>query len=412
MKASFVPLFLTVILALFNGSFSLPTTIGVTYTTPPPTATTINTPKLPPDRIAATIFGLHLPAMRLPESDPSLVRAFAFANTSLLLTIPNQLVPSLALNRSNALGWIYRHVLPFYPRSRISMVSVGNDFLANAPNLSPYLLPAIRNVQLALRDLGIKKIAVSTTFSFINIIATPFPPSSANFQEPVGNLVIRPFLQFLEEINSSFLVNIYPYNMYRLSRDIPIGFALFQDHPFNFRDDLVTGVRYRNLFDMMVDAVISAMAVAGHESIPVIVAETGWPSSGGDAVEADATTAYAEMYLKGLVRHLRSGMGTPLRKEGVAEIYIYELVDKEVKQGNRNWGILYPNMTKKYNFDLSGANEIGGRDKAHFEQLKELGIGSHALINCQSYLLGNPMKSITFFSLPIETRRQFFEMEG
>ncbi|XP_038702708.1 glucan endo-1,3-beta-glucosidase, acidic [Tripterygium wilfordii] len=366
MKASFVPLFLTVLLSLFHGSFSLPTTIGVTYTTPPPTATTTNTPKLPPERIAATISGLHLQAVRLPESAPSLVRAFAFVNTSLLLTIPNQLVPSLAFNRSNALGWVYRHVLPFYPRSRISMVSVGNDFLANAPDLSPYLLPAIRNVQLALRDLGIKKIAVSTIFSFINIIAMPFPPSSATFQAPIGDYVIRPFLQFLEETNSSFLVNVYPYNMYRLNSDIPIGFALFQDHPFNFRDDLVTGVRYRNLFDMMVDAVITAMAVAGHESIQVIVAETGWPSFGGDAVEADATTAYAEMYLKGLLRHLRSGVGTPLRKEGVAEVYIYELVDTEVKQGNRNWGILYPNMTKKYNLDFSSANEIYGHGENIF----------------------------------------------
>lgn len=57
------------------------------------------------------------------------------------------------------------------------------------------------------------------------------------------------------------------------------------------------------------------MAVAGHENIPVGV---------------------AEMYIKGLVGHLRSGLGTPLRKEGVAETYIYELLDKDVKQGTRN----------------------------------------------------------------------------
>ncbi|KAF3438698.1 hypothetical protein FNV43_RR21462 [Rhamnella rubrinervis] len=34
-----------------------------------------------------------------------------------------------------------------------------------------------------------------------------------------------------------------------------------------FGDDLTTGVRYRDLFNMMVDAVISAMAVVGHENI-------------------------------------------------------------------------------------------------------------------------------------------------
>jgi hypothetical protein len=86
---------------------------------------------------------------------------------------------------------------------------------------------------------------------------------------------------------------------------------------FNFRDNLVTGIRYWNLFDMMVDAAISAMAVAGYENILVVVAKTGWPSSGGEASEVNANLAYAEMYLKGLVAHLRSGIGTPLRKEGV-----------------------------------------------------------------------------------------------
>lgn len=131
---------------------------------------------------------------------------------------------------------------------------------------------------------------------------------------------------------------------------------------------MTTGVRYRNLFDMMVDAVISAMAVAGHENIPVIVAETGWPSSSSDASEVEANPAYAEMYIKGLVGHLQSGLGTPLRKEGALEIYIYELFDKEEKnvdnQYERTWGILYANMTNKYQIDFSGSATFGfvGRD--------------------------------------------------
>jgi hypothetical protein len=226
--------------------------------------------------------------------------------------------------------------------------------------LSPFVLPAIRNVSLALRDLGIKKISVSTTFSFVNVITTPFPPSSGTFQEPLGELLIKPLLQFLEDTNSSFLVNLYPYNLYRINSEIPLGFALFQEHPFNFRDDLITGVRYWNLFDMMVDAVVSALAVAGHENLPVIVAETGWPSTGGDQTEVDAKLEYAEMYIRGLVGHLRSGVGTPLRKEGVSQAYIFELIDKDnVKQGTRSWGILYANMSKKYHVEFSGCGGSG-----------------------------------------------------
>ncbi|XP_011036016.1 PREDICTED: glucan endo-1,3-beta-glucosidase 2 [Populus euphratica] len=331
------------------------TTLGVTYTSPPPPSPS-STPSLPADHVLSALSSLNIHSLRLPNPDPNLIRSFAFTNTSLFLSIPNSLLPPLAANRSLAARWLYGHVLPFYPRSKISLISVGEDAVSQ---LSPFLLPAIRNVYLALRDLGIKKISVSTTFSFVNVITTPFPPSSGTFQEPLGELLIKPLLQFLEATNSSFLVNLYPYNLYRINSEIPLGFALFQEHPFNFRDDLITGVRYWNLFDMMVDAVVSALAVAGHENLPVIVAETGWPSTGGDQTEVDAKLEYAEMYIRGLVGHLRSGVGTPLRKEGVSHAYIFELIDKDnVKQGTRNWGILYVNMSKKYHVEFSGCGGI------------------------------------------------------
>lgn len=107
---------------------------------------------------------------------------------------------------------------------------------------------------------------------------------------------------------------------------------------------------------------ISAMAVAGHEDVPVIVTETGWPSFGTDSGEVEANQDYAEMYLKGLIAHLKSGFGTPLRREGVMETYIYQLFDGEEEQGARpvrKWGLLYPNMTKKYDVVFSKSAGIG-----------------------------------------------------
>ncbi|KAM5556599.1 glucan endo-1,3-beta-glucosidase 2 [Rosa sericea] len=335
------------------------TVIGATYSAS--TAATYPTPPTP-ERVASAVSSLGLSSLRLDVSDPGLVRAFLYSNTTLLLTIPNALLPPLAANRSNAMRWLYAHVVPFFPRTKIAAISVGNDVLESTPEFSQFLLPAIQNVHLALLDLGIRKIAVSTTFSFVNVVTTPFPPSAAQFQDAPLETVIRPLLQFLRDTNSSFFINVYPYNIYRLRSEIPIGFPLFQEHPFSFRDDMTTGVRYRNLFDMMVDAVISAMAVAGHENIPLIVTETGWPSSSTDPREVDANPVYAELYIKGLLGHLRSGRGTPLRKEGVPLVYIYELIDKQVRQG-RNWGILFPNMTKKYkSIDYSSESDsvLGG----------------------------------------------------
>ncbi|XVE69347.1 hypothetical protein DITRI_Ditri09bG0145200 [Diplodiscus trichospermus] len=346
----------------FTSSSSSVPSIGVTYSSPSTTNGTTVAP--PPEKISNTIASLKFASVRLPDADPSLIKAFAFSNTSLFLSIPNPLLPVLASNRSLALQWLYLHVLPFYPRSKISLISVGNSVLdaTGQEDFLPFLLPAMRNLHLALQELGISKIPISTTFSFFSIITTAFPPSSAEFQQPAGDLIIKPLLQFLEQTNSSFLINLYPYSLFRLNSEIPIGFALFQDCPFNFRDDLVTGVRYFNLFDMMADAVITAIAVMGHENIPVVVAETGWPSGGGEAGEVEANGVYAEMYLKGLVRHLKSGVGTPLKREGLSQVYVYELMDHDTgnKERSKKWGILSENMTRKYNMDFSsGAKNYG-----------------------------------------------------
>ncbi|KAF2530448.1 hypothetical protein F2Q70_00030852 [Brassica cretica] len=53
------------------------------------------------------------------------------------------------------------------------------------------------------------------------------------------------------------------------------------------------------------------MAVMGYENLSLIVAETRCPSSEIDC-EVDETLLYSEMFLKGLLAHLRSGGGTKM----------------------------------------------------------------------------------------------------
>ncbi|TYH32862.1 hypothetical protein ES332_D13G019600v1 [Gossypium tomentosum] len=351
-------LFLSVLFSFLRFTSSIPS-IGITY------SSTVSPPPPPfPAKVSSLISTLKITSVRLPDPDPSLIKAFAPTNTSLFLSISNSHLPALASNGSVALSWLRRHVLPFYPRSKISIISVGNTVLDSTTiqDFSPFLLPATRNLHHALQELGINKIQISATFSFFSTITTAFPPSSAVFQQPAGDLIIKPLLQFLEQTNSSFLINIYPYNLFRLNSEIPIGFALFQDNLFNFRDDPVTGIRYFNLFAMMADAVLTAMAAMGYQNIPVVVAETGWPSGGSQAEEVEANGVYAEMYLKGLVRHLKSGAATPLKKDGVAEVYVYELMDHGGgnNERGRKWGILTENMTMKYNVEFSSGAKNSG----------------------------------------------------
>ncbi|CAN8279538.1 unnamed protein product [Cochlearia groenlandica] len=347
------------------------TKIGVTYSTPPSIPGSV---QISPETIAAKVISMKIPAIRLLDSNPAMIRAFENTNVSLFLSVPNHQVPLLASNRSFALCWIYRHVFSFHPLTKISMISVGNDAVSHSPDVSPsFLLRAMQNLHQSLQDLKLhEKISVSTTFSFSRIIAaqTPFsPPSSSQFQQPNGDSVIKPILRFLERTNSSFLINLYPYHIYRSSFSVPLGFALFEKSPFSFRDDLANGVRYTNLFDMMVDSLISSMDSMGHGDLPVIVAETGWPSSGIDASEVDAMLVYSEMFLKGLLSHLRDGCGgTPLRRRdgGVSEVYVYELVEKDddINGGFRNWGILHHNMSNKYGFEFfdEGRYNIGDEE--------------------------------------------------
>ncbi|WOH02363.1 hypothetical protein DCAR_0521752 [Daucus carota subsp. sativus] len=346
---------LSLLLLLFTSSTAC-TTIGVSYTSAGAAASS-------PEHIAAVLRSHRISAVRLQAPEPSVIRAFTYSNISLLLEVPNHLVSSFASNVSAANLWLYTHVVPFYPRVKISAISVGSNTVSTSQaDLSDVLIPAMQNLKRSLNSLGISDISVSTTFSFIDIMNNAFPPSSAEFQEPINRMLIRPLLQFLEENNSSFFVNLYPYKVYRLNSEIPVGFALFRDHPYNFRDDITTGVRYRNLFDMMVDAVIAAMTVSGHENIPLVVTETGWPSY-NSGNEPEASHHYSEMYFQGLITHLKSGLGTPLRKEGVAEAYLYELFDNDDNNdtmqvtasgsGMQNWGIMYPNLTMKYNIPFS-----------------------------------------------------------
>ncbi|CAA7053042.1 unnamed protein product [Microthlaspi erraticum] len=315
------------------------TTIGVTYST----SFSVG---VAPERVAEKVVSMKIPAVRLLDSNPAMIGAFAYTNVSLFLSIPNPLVPLLASNSAVAKQWVHRHVLPFYPHTKISIISVGNDDIADSPDVSRFLLRAMQHVRRSLKDHRIYKISVSTTFSLFNIVSMARPPSAARFQQPNGEVILRPILQFLERTNSSFLINLHPYSLYRSSWTFTIGFCLLQVSPYGFITDPATGIKYTNLFDVMLDSLVRSLADMGHAKIPVIVAETGWPSSGIDASEVDATLLYGRLFFTSLIAHLR-GNGTTLKNRGPSEVYLFELLDKDC-DGLRNWGLLYNNMTNKY----------------------------------------------------------------
>ncbi|ERM96799.1 glucan endo-1,3-beta-glucosidase 13 [Amborella trichopoda] len=275
------------------------------------------------------------------------------AGISLHLAIPNSFIPHFASNRSAALSFVSAHLLPFLPRTPIHSLSLGADPLSS--DLAPFLLPALYNLQAALSHTSLTHIKVSTTLSFSHI-SSPFPPSSAKFHKSISE--IQPLLDFLSLNGAPLFVNLYPFSLYLDDPTIPLGFALFREEPFSYRSDPITGIRYRNLFDAMVDAFGCAMVKAGQDSIPIAVAETGWPTQGANSdAKAEASLRNAGFYNKGLLRSMRE---KGRRKVKVEEAYIFSLFDENMRPGPEmvsHWGWLYPNMTMKYDLDFfaSGA---------------------------------------------------------
>lgn len=142
--------------------------------------------------------------------------------------------------------------------------------------------------------------------------------------------LIHPLLQFLNETNNSFYVKFRPYDLYVENHQFGLEFAIFRENQI-VEDH---GNQYTNLFDAMIDSVVTALTVVGHADIPVVVIETGWPN--GPAGFADATSEVVALYINGLIRHLHSGLGSPLRKEGVLFMFVYQLFD-----GDLCWHLLW-----------------------------------------------------------------------
>nr|GEX24324.1 glucan endo-1,3-beta-glucosidase 13-like [Tanacetum cinerariifolium] len=132
---------LTLFFTLLFFTFTATTTTTVTTTTSPENITSVH----------------------LPSPNPQLISLFSHSNISLLLSIPNSLIPSPSSNSSATSAWLSIHVTPFLPYVRISAISVGNN--VTDANLLKLAVTAVANVKEKVNELGIERIKVSTTVS-------------------------------------------------------------------------------------------------------------------------------------------------------------------------------------------------------------------------------------------------------
>ncbi|XP_039010938.1 glucan endo-1,3-beta-glucosidase-like isoform X1 [Hibiscus syriacus] len=317
-------------------------TIGVNYGT-----LANNLP--PPPRVAKFLKeSTVINHVRLFDANPEFLRAFAHTGIAVTVTVPNDQIPGLT--RPNiAQQWVEDYIRPHIPATNIVRVLVGNEVISTADRLLIVsLVPAMQTLQTALVAALDGRIQVSTPHS-LGILSNSTPPSTGKFRQGYDTHVLKPLLSFLRDTNSPFMVNPYPF--FDCSPDT-LDYALFLPNAGVFDEN--TELFYTNMLDAQLDAVYSAMKLLGFDDLEIVIAETGWPSM-GDPVQVGVDAETAAEYNGNLIRHVTSGVGTPLMPNRTFETYIFALFDEDLKPGptcERYFGLFRPDLTPAYDIGI------------------------------------------------------------
>ncbi|MBA0622250.1 hypothetical protein Godav_007809, partial [Gossypium davidsonii] len=349
-----------------------------------------------PDQVSDLVKKHNIQYLRIYDSDPKVLKSLSNTGIELIVGVHNDDLSKFQF-QSYVDSWVKNSILPYYPATKITDISVGVE-VTDSPDAANLAVPAMRNVVSALKKVGLQdRIKVSTPLSF-GVLSKSYPPSDGAFDGSHDN-VLGPLLDFLEENQSPFMVNLYPF--YAIG-DSSLDAVLFKS-PSSIFVDPNTGFSYKNIFDAQLDAVHFALAklnngdssldyvlfkssssifVDGNTCLSynnifdaqldvlhfalahrnfsrmkIIVTETGWPTRGSPYASIDN----AQTYNTNLIRHVMDGPGTPAWPHEELVVYIFSLFNENLKQGpetERNFGIFYPDMTSVYNL---GFPDKGGR---------------------------------------------------
>lgn len=358
-KIIFASSLLLMLLDICQGS-----TIGVCYGR--------NADDLPtPDKAVQLIQHHNIKYVRIYDSNIQVLKAFANTGIELMIGIPNADLLPFAQFQSNADTWLKNNILPYYPATKITYITVGAEVTEAPNNVSALVVPAMQNVYTALRKAGLqRRIKVSSTHS-LGVLSRSFPPSAGAFNSSFA-FFLKPMLEFLAENQSPFMVNTYPYYAYRdSSSNVSLDYALFESSSEVI--DPNTGLLYTNMFDAQIDAIYFALMALNFRTIKIMVTETGWPSK-GSAKETAATPDNAQTFNTNLIRHVVNDTGTPAKPGEELDIYIFSLFNENRKPGlesERNWGLFFPDQTSVYNLDFTGKGTVDVTTGANITSLNE-----------------------------------------
>ncbi|CAN6280586.1 unnamed protein product [Urochloa humidicola] len=220
----------------------LAATAMVATATPPPTETehflgvnygTLGDNLPPPQRGMELARSAGAAAVRFYDANATLLAAAAASGLIFIPSVPNELIPSLAASRRAADAWVAATLLPYRRSPGLRFLYVGNEVLSDATTKSrwPQLVPAMANVERALRRHGLGRVKVSTTLSAHDLDRqNVFPPSAAAFRPDIAGAVMRPLLAFLDRTDSYLFFDAYTYFTWSANHSIvPLPYALLEE---------------------------------------------------------------------------------------------------------------------------------------------------------------------------------------
>lgn len=316
---------------------------------------TLSTHPLPPDIVVQMLKDNGITRVKLFDAEEHTMKALANTKIEVMAGIPNDQLQTMATSKKAAANWVEANATEFSLDGGVNLryVAVGNEPFLKAYNgtFIQYTFPALQNIQNALNKAGLSNI--KATIPLNADVYEGDTPSEGQFRPDVNDLMIQ-ICQFLASNGAPFTINIYPFLSLYTNENFPVDFAFFD----GTGQPLVDGIhQYTNVFDAALDTLLWALNKAGFPNMSIFVGEVGWPTDG----DKHGNINFAQRFNQGLLKHILSGQGTPLRS-GTVETYLFSLVDEDAKSiapgsFERHWGIFQYDGTPKYALDLSGQGQ-------------------------------------------------------
>ncbi|GAB2240024.1 hypothetical protein Droror1_Dr00020542 [Drosera rotundifolia] len=332
--------------------FTTPTSFGVNWGT-------LSLHRLSPRTALNLLHRNRISKVKMFDSDPEVMQALAGSGIEVMVGIPNEELGSVAGSAEAADAWVKGKLVGFVGRNGVDVryIAVGNEpFLTSySGQYQSYVMPALLNLQQSLVKANLASYIKLVVPCNADAYGSSLPSQGAF--RPELTTIMTQLASFLNSNGSPFVVNIYPFLSLYGNADFPQDYAFFEGTNHAVMDGSNV---YYNAFDGNYDTLVAALNRIGYGQIPIVIGEIGWPTDG--ALSANLTAA--RVFNQGLVNHVLSGKGTPLRP-GIppVAVYLFSLLDEGAKStlpGNfeRHWGIFSFDGQAKYRLNLGLGNGL------------------------------------------------------